>query len=459
MIQQALGEIGFNSPTPIQCKTIPHLIESDRDLIALAQTGTGKTAAFGLPIIQKLKEIDEVQALILCPTRELAIQVAKELKEFMKYLPKFKVISVFGGERIDKQIREIKKSPQIVVGTPGRTNDLIKRRVLKVDKIKWLVLDEADEMLNMGFKEELDEILKSCPSKKQVLLFSATMSTSIRKIANNYMRDPEDFLVGEKNKGAQNIQHFYYMVQNKNRYAALKRIADMNPNIHGIVFCRTRKETQEVSDKLIQDKYSAEVIHGEISQEQRTKVMDRFRNKKFQILVATDVAARGIDVSDLTHIINYNLPENAGGYIHRSGRTGRANKKGISLAIISNQEHRKIKDIERKLGKKIEKGIIPSGADICGKQLESLLEKINKIEINEIQLEKYNDLIKAKFQDITREEIIKKLISIEFNRFLNHSEYMEDLNEKIIPQKVGNYSGKRFRRRRNFSRFKTKRKR
>jgi len=440
MILQALAELGFEIPTPIQIKAIPHLINTGNDLMALAQTGTGKTAAFALPVIQQLEAVSgDVQALILCPTRELAIQVAKDVDRFMKYLSDFSVVPVFGGERIDKQIRLLKRRPQIVVGTPGRVNDLIRRRVLKVGSIKWLVLDEADEMLNMGFKEELDEILETMPEDKQVLLFSATMDRNVRRIADNYMRNPDDITVGDKNKGADNVEHFYYVVHERDRYQALRRIADMHPDIHGIVFCRTRRETQQVADKLIQDGYSAEAIHGEVSQDQRTHVMNRFRDKKVQLLVATDVAARGIDVSGLTHIVNYNLPESTEAYVHRSGRTGRAHNSGISLVIVNMRERHKIRSLERKIGKSFEQGKIPSGADICERQLFNLVETVKKVEVNEAQIGKYLDLISKKFEHLDRSELIKKFVSVEFNRFLEHYQNAVDLNSNVTKDK-----GRRF---------------
>ena len=437
MILQALAEIDFENPTPIQNKTIPHLINSDKDLIALAQTGTGKTAAFALPIIQQLDDQEtKVQSLILCPTRELALQITSDIQKYIKYLPNYAVATVYGGERVDKQIRALKRNPQIVVGTPGRVNDLIRRRLLKVDSIKWLVLDEADEMLNMGFKEELDDILKTMPDDKQVLLFSATMNQPVRRIANNYMRKPEDISVGDKNKGTDNVQHFYYVVHEKDRYQALRRIADLNPEIHAIVFCRTRKETQQIADKLIQDHYSAEAIHGEISQEQRTHVMNRFRDKKIQLLVATDVAARGIDVSKLTHVINYTLPDSSDAYLHRSGRTGRANNAGISLLIINMREKYKIKGLERRIGKLFEQGKIPSGDDICEKQLFDLVDKVCNVEVNESQIGKYLELMNEKFKDMTRDELIKKFTSVEFNRFLSHYQNAVDLNSGVSSGKI-----------------------
>jgi ATP-dependent RNA helicase DeaD len=441
MILQALAEIGFETPTPIQNKTIPHLINSENDLIALAQTGTGKTAAFSLPIIQQLDENDDnVQAMILCPTRELAIQIARDIENYTKYSTGTKVVAVYGGERIDKQIRALKNRPQIVVGTPGRVNDMIRRRVLKVESIKWLVLDEADEMLNMGFKEELDGILANTPEEKQVMLFSATMNKPVRQIASNYMKSPEDITVGEKNKGADNVEHFYYMVHEKDRYQALRRIADINPDIHGIVFCRTRRETQQVADKLIQDQYSAEAIHGEISQDQRTHVMNRFRDKKIQLLVATDVAARGIDVNKLTHVINYNLPESPEAYVHRSGRTGRAHNSGISLVIVNMREKYKIRLLERKIGKPFEQGRVPSGADICEKQLFKLVDKVCDVEVNEEQIGKYLDAINKKFENMDRDEVIKKLVSVEFNRFIDHYKDAVDINSRAGKEKPDRFN-------------------
>ncbi|MBL4693979.1 DEAD/DEAH box helicase [Candidatus Gracilibacteria bacterium] len=432
MILQALAEIGFEQPTPIQSKVIPHLINSDNDIVALAQTGTGKTAAFALPIIQQIDENEKhVQAVILSPTRELAIQIAKDISKYCKYLKGVSVTAVFGGERIDIQLRALKRGPQIVVGTPGRVNDLIRRKALKVDNIKWLVLDEADEMLNMGFKEELDAILVTMPPEKQVYLFSATMNSQIRRIASNYMTKPDDIKVEGADKATDNVQHFFYVVHEKDRYQALRRIADMNSDIHGIIFCRTRRETEQVAAQLISDKYSAEALHGEITQDKRTQAMNRFRQKKTQLLVATDVAARGIDVDKLSHVINYNLPESTEAYVHRSGRTGRAHNQGISIVLVNMRETYRIKHLEKKIGKTFERGKIPRGEDICEAQLFRLIDKICGTQVNEEQISKYTELIEKKFEDMDREQLIKKFVSVEFNRFLEHYQGAEDLNSNV----------------------------
>jgi len=439
-ILKIIDELGFVNPTPIQEKIIPVILGSRKDLIGLAQTGTGKTAAFGLPIIQL------VQALVLCPTRELGMQVANDLKTYGKYVKNFNVVSVYGGASIEPQINAIKKGCQVVVGTPGRTLDLIKRKVLKIKHIRWMVLDEADEMLNMGFKDELDAILEQTPAEKETLLFSATMPKEIRQIANKYMNDPEEVLAGKKNIGAENVRHEFYSVQAKDRYEVLKRIADMNPHIYSIVFCRTRRETKEVADKLIADGYNADALHGDLSQAQRDNVMKRFRTKHLQILVATDVAARGLDVNDLTHVINYNLPDELEAYIHRSGRTGRAGKSGISIAICHSRELNKIKRLEQLSGKKFVKKLVPGGAEICEKQLYNLIDKVEKIEVNESQIEKYLPVIYKKLDWLSREELIKHFVSVEFNSFLEYYKGAKDLNISSKPQK-------RFSKKRNCQRF------
>ena len=432
MILQALDEIGFEMPTPVQAKAIPHLINSEKDLIALAQTGTGKTAAFSLPIIQQMDTNNQnVQALILCPTRELAIQITKDIEKFIKYTNRASVTSIYGGARMDKQMRELKNNPQIVVGTPGRVIDMINRKALKINNINWLVLDEADEMLNMGFKEELDEILITTPKDKQVMLFSATMDKSIRRIASNYMKKPDEITIGTKNKGSDNVEHFYYVVHERDRYQALRRIADANPEIRGIVFCRTRRETQKIADQLMADHYSAEALHGEISQTQRTHAMERFKKGKTQLLVATDVAARGIDVNELSHVINYNLPDSTEAYVHRSGRTGRAHNTGVSLVIVNMREKHRVRALENKIGKSFEQSKIPTGADICEKQLFNLMDNICKVEVDETQIEKYIEVINKKFENLSKEEIIKKVVSTEFGRFIDHYKNAPDLNSNV----------------------------
>jgi len=426
---KAVEEMGFEQPTPIQEKTIPALLHAGGDMIALAQTGTGKTAAFGLPLIHLANmESKKVEALVLCPTRELCIQITKDLDNYSKYLKGFRSTAVYGGADISKQIRALKDGCQIVVGTPGRAIDLINRKVLKINDIKWLVLDEADEMLNMGFKEDLETIMAETPKEKQTLLFSATMPKEISSMARKYMNNPEEISVGKKNSGAENVQHEYYMVHAKDRYAALKRIVDINPNIYGIVFCRTRQETKEVAEKLIADGYDADSLHGDLSQQQRDHVMNRFRLRHLQILVATDVAARGLDVTDLTHIINFNLPDELEVYIHRSGRTGRASKNGTSIAIVHTRENRKIQELERIIGKKFTKKPVPLGKDICEKQLFNLIDKFENIEVDENRIEQYLPVIYKKLEWLDRENLIKRLVSLEFNRFLEYYKNAPDLN-------------------------------
>lgn len=440
-ILSAIKELGFVNPTPIQEKTIPHLLNTKIDLVGLAQTGTGKTAAFGLPILQQINHhVKHTQCIILSPTRELCMQITKDMENFAKFLPDVRITAVYGGASIENQIRDLKKGAHIVAGTPGRVLDLIKRSVLKIDKIQFLVLDEADEMLHMGFKEDMDLILETTPTEKQTLLFSATMPAEIRKIAETYMHNPVEISVGQKNSGAENVEHFYYLVNAKNRYLALKRIADVNPDIYGIVFCRTRRETQEVADKLIQDGYNADALHGDLSQAQRDHVMNRFRLKHLQILVATDVAARGIDVTELTHIINYNLPDEREVYIHRSGRTGRAGKKGESVSIIHSKELHKIREIEKILKKSISKRDVPGGQEICHKQLLSMIDRIETIETIDNQIEEFLPHIYKKLEWLSREDLIKRFVSIEFNRFLKYYKNAPDLN--IIEKSRGESSDK-----------------
>ncbi len=460
-LQKAVKELGFVNPTPVQEKVIPGILNEKRDLIALAQTGTGKTAAFGLPLIQMADVSDQsIQALILCPTRELCIQITNDLKSFSKYQKGFNVVPVYGGAPADPQIKSVKKGAQIVVGTPGRMLDLIKRRVVKVGNIKWLVLDEADEMLNMGFKEDLDAILAGTPSEKQTLLFSATMPKEILRIANTYMHEPEQISVGRDTVGAENVHHEYYVTQAKYRYEVLKRIADMNPKIYGIVFCRTRRETKEVADKFMNDGYNADALHGDLSQSQRDYVMNRFRNKHLQMLVATDVAARGLDVNDLTHVINYNLPDDLEVYVHRSGRTGRAGKSGISIAIVHTRETNKIKSLQKITGKTFKRKPIPDGRDICKKQLFNLIDKVEKVEMNEEQIEEFLPEILAKLDWLSREDLIKHFVSVEFNRFSSYYKNAPDLNVDAEKgpgrndrDKRGKRDGKKPRSSGEFSRF------
>ncbi len=428
-INRALLDLGYEKPTVIQEKAIPQILSSSDDLKAFAQTGTGKTAAFSLPVIELTDEKDSVtQAIILSPTRELAVQIGKNIEDFAKYIPELKVLTVYGGANIDQQIKQLRKGVQIVVGTPGRTVDLIRRRALKLNNVKWLVLDEADEMLNMGFKEELDKVLEATPDTKQTLLFSATFPREVEAIASNYMTNPVEVTSGQKNQGSDNVTHEYYTVSERTRYPALKRIADVNPNIYAIVFCRTRRETQEVADKLIQDGYNADALHGDLSQAQRDSVMEKFRKKNIQMLVATDVAARGLDVDNLTHVINHKLPDQIENYNHRSGRTGRAGNKGISIALVNRKERGKLNPIERILKKKFVQTQIPTGKEICEKQLFHLIDKVENTAVNTSQIESFLPNIYEKLSSLTREELIQKFVSLEFNSFLSYYENAPDLN-------------------------------
>ena len=418
---KSIKELGFNSPTPIQSKVIPHLMSSDQDLIASAQTGTGKTAAFGLPLLDLTNtKVTNVQTLILCPTRELCIQITNDLLSYSKYLKNINILSVYGGVKIEKQIKSLKKGPQIVVGTPGRTNDLIRRKKLIIGNIDRLILDEADEMLSMGFKEDLEAIIQQTPKKKQILLFSATMTQKVVGVTKKYMKNSLEIAVARVNRAADNVEHIYYVVKPRDRYEVVKRIADMNPDIYGIVFCRTRRETKDIAIKLMNDHYNADTIHGDLSQSERDDVMRRFRKGQLQILVATDVAARGLDVEDLTHVINYNLPDDDEIYIHRSGRTGRAGKKGVSIAIINGRNMRKLKDIERTSKISFKKKDVPSGLDICKKRLYALIDKIEKVDVNEDQIEPFLPYIFEKLNWLDREKLIKHFVSTEFNRYLSY---------------------------------------
>ncbi len=429
-LTKAITDLGYETPTVIQEKAIPQIISSTDDLKAFAQTGTGKTAAFSLPILQLLDENSgNTQAIILSPTRELAVQIGNNIKDFCKYLKKIKVVTVYGGANIEEQIRGLKKGAQIVVGTPGRTVDLIKRKALKLGNIEWLVLDEADEMLNMGFKDELDKVLEATPETKQTLLFSATFPREVEAIAKNYMTKPVEITSGQKNQGSDNVSHEYYLVNERTRYQALKRIADLNPNIYAIIFCRTRRETQEVANNLIKDGYNADALHGDLSQAQRDGVMGKFRAKSIQILVATDVAARGLDVNDLTHVINHKIPDQIENYNHRSGRTGRAGKFGISIALVSNKEKGRLRPIERIIKKKFIEAKVPSGKDICRNQLMHLIDKVENIEVNESQITEFLPNIYEKLENFSREELIQKFVSLEFNALLAYYENAKDLND------------------------------
>ncbi|MBU2511730.1 DEAD/DEAH box helicase [bacterium] len=438
-IVKGVKELGFEYTMPIQEKVIEAMLEHRSDLIGIAQTGTGKTAAYGLPLIHLIDpKATKVQALILTPTRELCIQVADDLVKFSKYSKAIEVLAVYGGASIENQIRGLHKNVQLVVGTPGRLRDLIRRKKLDIKSIKTIVLDEADEMLSMGFKEELDAILTETPTDRQTLLFSATMPREIAEIAENYMNDPIEIAVGRRNVGADNVEHFYYMVNASDRYLALKRIADINPDLYGIVFCRTRKETKDVAEKLIADGYNADALHGDLSQAQRDQVMNRFRMKNLQMLVATDVAARGLDVNDLTHIINYNLPDESEVYIHRSGRTGRAGKTGICLTIIHSREKGKISNIKRMIRKEFEQKLIPSGAEICEKQLFKLIDKMEKVSVDESKIGPFLPIISKKLEWLSREDLIKHFVSLEFNRFLNYYKDAPDLNVQLRESKGRN---------------------
>lgn len=428
-VLRAIAELGFESPTPIQEQAIPVMLGGNQDVVALAQTGTGKTAAFGLPLIDLLDFNERhTQALVLAPTRELCMQIARDLTNFSKYQSGAHVVAIYGGASIDGQIREMRKGPQIVVATPGRLVDMIERGIVDLSKIEFVVLDEADEMLTMGFKDDLDMILSQTPKEKNTWLFSATMPHEVQRISRSYMKEPFEVTVGQKNSGNENIEHLYYIVNARDRYLALKRIADVNPDIFAIVFCRTKAETQQVADNLIKDGYSADALHGDLSQAQRDFVMKRYRSRSLQMLVATDVAARGIDVNDVTHVINYNLPDEIESYTHRSGRTARAGKTGVSIAIIHSKEIGKIRQIEKIIKRQFTQAQIPTGVDVCEQQLLSLVKKLNKVEVNEKSIAQYLDAVYAEVEGLSREDIVKRFISLEFNRFAEYYRNAPDLN-------------------------------
>lgn len=431
-ILQALESLGFTTPTPIQTKVIPAVLKEGLDLVGTAQTGTGKTAAFGIPLIQLSDaRLFQTQALVLCPTRELCMQVATDLTALGRYVPGMKVVAVYGGASIDGQISALKMGAQIIVATPGRLHDLIRRRKVDISTIHRVVLDEADEMLKMGFKDELNAILAETPAAKNVLLFSATMPKQVAAIANKYMTRPVEITAGRRNSGADNIRHIYYMVQAKDRYQALKRIADFNPDIYSIVFCRTREETRAVADKLVQDGYNADALHGDLSQAQRDQVMKKFRHRSLQMLIATDVAARGLDVNDLTHVINYNLPDESANYTHRSGRTGRAGKDGISISLIHLRESYRIRELEKSLNVQFEQARIPTGAEICKKKLLHFLDRLLNTDIDQADTAAFLPAISSVLAGLDREELIQRFVTLEFDRFLKSYRHAPDLNISI----------------------------
>lgn len=426
---KAIDSMGFVTPTTIQQQAIPVLLEGDRDLVGLAQTGTGKTAAFGLPMLQLIQAHESYpQGLILCPTRELCLQITNDLKTLSKFLGAVNVVAVYGGANISTQIYELKRGAQIIVATPGRMLDIINRGATDLSGIRYLVLDEADEMLNMGFQEDINSILSNTPETKNTWLFSATMPNEVRRISRNYMSDPVEITVGSKNTGNENIEHEYYIVRAREKYAALKRIVDYHPEIFAIIFTRTRIEAQETAERLIRDGYNADALHGDLSQQQRDKVMKRYRDRSLQLLIATDVAARGIDVSDVTHVINYSLPDDIENYTHRSGRTARAGKTGVSISIINSREVGRIRQIEKVIGKKFEKNDIPTGYEVCEKQLFALIRKVHEVKVNDEQIGPYLNRIYKEFENIDKEELIRRFASLEFNRFLEYYLNAPDLN-------------------------------
>ena len=420
-IRKAIEEMGYENPMPVQEEVIPYLLGNGNDVVALAQTGTGKTAAFGLPLIQKIDVKNCVpQALVLCPTRELCLQIAGDLTDYSKYITDLKILPVYGGSSIDSQIRSMKRGVHIIVATPGRLIDLMERKVARLETVRNVVMDEADEMLNMGFTDSINTILENVPKDRNTLMFSATMSPEIARIAKTYLHDAKEITIGTKNEGSKNVNHVAYIVHAKDKYLALKRVVDFYPQIYGIVFCRTRKETQEIADKLIQDGYSADSLHGELSHAQRDLVMQKFRQRHLQLLVATDVAARGLDVDSLTHVINYGLPDDIESYTHRSGRTGRAGKTGISIAIINLREKGKMREIERIIKKKFEVSELPTGKEICEQQLIKVIDDIEKVKVSEEEIETFLPEVYRKLDWLSKEDLIKRVVSLEFNRFLDY---------------------------------------
>ena len=427
-IRRAVEEMGYENPMPVQEEVIPYLLGENNDVVALAQTGTGKTAAFGLPLLQQIDVKNRIpQSLILCPTRELCLQIAGDLNDYSKYIDGLKVLPVYGGSSIDSQIRSLKRGVHIIVATPGRLLDLMERKTVSLSTVHNIVMDEADEMLNMGFTDSINAILADVPKERNTLLFSATMSPEIARISKNYLQNAKEITIGRKNESTSNVKHVAYTVQAKDKYAALKRIVDYYPQIYGIIFCRTRKETQEIADKLMQEGYNADSLHGELSQAQRDAVMQKFRIRNLQLLVATDVAARGLDVDDLTHVINYGLPDDTESYTHRSGRTGRAGKTGTSIAIINLREKGKLREIERIIGKKFIAGEMPTGKQICEKQLIKVIDELEKVKVNEEEITDFMPEIYRKLEWLSKEDLIKRMVSHEFNRFLDYYRDREEI--------------------------------
>lgn len=426
---KAIEEMGFELPMPIQEMVIPHLLDKEGDVVGLAQTGTGKTAAFGLPVLQRIDAGRNVpQALIIAPTRELCLQISGDLADYSKYIPEIKVLPVYGGSSIESQIRTLRNGVQVIVATPGRLIDLIKRKEVNLSDVHTVILDEADEMLNMGFLDDIKEILSHVPEERKMLMFSATMPKEIAGIAKDFMHDPVEFVAGNRNEGSKNVRHIYYMVKAHDKYLALKRVADNSPDIYGIIFCRTRKETQEIADKLIADGYNADCLHGDLSQAQRDLAMKKFRDHVTQLLVATDVAARGLDVDDLSHVINYGLPDDAAVYTHRSGRTGRAHKTGVSVAIIHSREKGKLREIEKIIGKTFEYKKVPTPEHIIEKQLYNLADRLERVEVDETEIAKYLPGVRKKLEWLSEEDLLKRVLSLEFNRLLKYYQNMPDID-------------------------------
>lgn len=443
-IRRAISEMGYEHPMPVQEEVIPYLLGVGNDVIALAQTGTGKTAAFGLPVLQKVDPANRAtQAVILSPTRELCLQIAGDLKEYSRYIDGLHVLAVYGGSSIESQIRSLRKGVQVIVATPGRLIDLMKRGVAKLDSVENVVLDEADEMLNMGFSDSINEILAGVPAERNTLLFSATMGKEIERIAKTYLHDYKEIVVGSRNEGAEKVNHIYYLVHARDKYLALKRMVDYYPRIYAIIFCRTRMETQEVADLLIRDGYNAEALHGDLSQAQRDLTMQKFRQHRTQLLVATDVAARGLDVEDLTHVINYGLPDDVENYTHRSGRTGRAGKRGTSISIIHLREKHKVRVIEKVIGKEFEAGVLPEPKEICTKQLYKVMDELEYIEVDETQIAPFLPEIYRKLEWLTKEDLVKRIVSREFGRFLNYYADAPEIQQPSERGAQGEKSGER----------------